>query len=163
MDYHRRIRSELMRVESYLRELSDLESSEYRPWTKLLKMFQSIADNLAMHLVKEEAFVLRYIEQMEESKRTGSPPPKANFPSLEIPLEFIKLEHEDIMNKLIELETTSRNLKTQGLDSIDKALANKALLALQQFQSLISTAMDFETQQLFKEAIDLENDINDND
>ena len=162
MDYHKRIRLKLMQMESDLSELSELESPNRQSWIGLLKKFQSIADDLAMHMIKEEAFVISYIEQLEIARTKGTDIPTAKFPNLQVPLEFIKLEHEEIFDKLIGFQSATNELKLAGFDSKSKAQANKVMLSIQQFQALISLAMDFETQELFKEAINLENDLNDN-
>lgn len=161
LDYHKKIRTQLMQIEAYLAELAEKESTNRDAWAILLKKFQSIGDALSMHMGKEEALVIHYIEQLDLARREGTEIPTTKFPNLNVPLEFIKIEHEEILNKLIDFQSATLNLRRSESEPSNKALSNKVLLAIQQFQTHISLAMDFETQELFKEAINLENDLND--
>jgi regulator of cell morphogenesis and NO signaling len=67
----------------------------HREVKSIQELFKALADELSLHMMKEENVLFPYLEQMEAALREGLPVPSAMFGSVEMPISRMLADHDD--------------------------------------------------------------------
>lgn len=123
----------------------------------IAELFQEIANELTVHMKKEEEVLFPYIAALYQSKITGQTHPKnACFTSVQSPIQIMESEHEnagELMQK-IKILTNDYTPPADGCTSY-KILFSK----LQEFEENLHIHVHLENNILFPKAIALEKEV----
>lgn len=105
--HHQFTRSEIFRLEKLLQKLVSAHGKNHPELIKIQMTFAAMAQELAMHLMKEEMILFPYIERMEEAVAEQSPVLPAPFGTVRNPVAMMVAEHDAAGEALRELRAAS--------------------------------------------------------
>lgn len=94
-DHHSYIRREAPRLISICAKVVAQHHSAHPEVKSIQELFQALADELSLHMMKEENVLFPYLVQMEAALREGRPVPPAMFGSVEMPISRMLADHDD--------------------------------------------------------------------
>lgn len=94
-DHHGYIRRESPRLISMCARVVERHSAAHPEVKSVQELFQALADELSLHMMKEENVLFPYLAQMEAALREGRPVPPAMFGSVEMPISRMLADHDD--------------------------------------------------------------------
>ena len=158
MRHHVLIRQSMSTIEQKLTEMVPQQEVYLLLLKKILRRFQLVADGLSMHIQKEEMVILPYIRKLVQCSRSGSKPPKANFPTISIPMNFAHEEHREVLEGVLEIRTLTENYR---LPDNENAELSELFGMLEEFERTLKQSIKIESEVLFPKAINLETELND--
>jgi regulator of cell morphogenesis and NO signaling len=153
--HHVFVRSECPRLLS----LADKVATKHGPNKPELKrvhaVFSALAQELSVHLMKEEQILFPYIERLEEaSLQKESAPPSACFGTVENPIRMMMFEHDNAGTALREL----RSLTSDYTVPADGCMSYRALFeGLAAFEADLHQHIHLENNILFPRTVELSN------
>lgn len=94
-DHHGYIRRESPRLISMCARVVERHGAAHPEVKSVQELFQALADELSLHMMKEENMVFPYLVQMEAALRERRPVPPAMFGSVEMPISRMLADHDD--------------------------------------------------------------------
>ncbi|MCK6692755.1 MAG: iron-sulfur cluster repair di-iron protein [Thermoanaerobaculia bacterium] len=115
--------------------------------------FDAVAQELRMHMHKEERILFPYIKAMAEAEREGRPLPRAPFGPVQNPIRMMEAEHESAGGDMAAIQTLSGNYTPPA----DACTSYRVLFAkLQEFEQDLHQHIHLENNILFPKAVALE-------
>ncbi len=115
--------------------------------------FNAVAQELQLHMHKEEHILFPYINKMAASNRNGSPMPLPVFGSVENPIRMMEAEHESAGDNMAEIRRLSADFSApEGACTSYRVLFSK----LQEFEQDLHQHVHLENNILFPKAVLLE-------
>lgn len=105
--HHSFCRQEVARLGSLFKEVTARHGKEHPELRRMEALFSSMANDLQMHLLKEERTLFPYISRVEEAvrqKATVSWPP---FGTVENPIRMMVVEHDQADKEIKEISRLS--------------------------------------------------------
>lgn len=93
--HHAYTRKELARLAPLMTKVKTVHGAEHPELVQIAYAFQALDDDLIPHLMKEENILFPYIRNLEESRRTGTPPPPSCFGTVANPIYMMNKEHDE--------------------------------------------------------------------
>ena len=122
-------------------------SSRYR------QVFSALAEELSVHLMKEELVLFPYVVRMEESTLAGETAPPAMFGTVANPVRMMMQEHDGAGDALRSLRAITNDYKAPE----DACISYRTLYqALQDFESDLHQHIHLENNILFPRAVAME-------
>jgi len=120
---------------------------------KIELSFPALAEELTLHLLKEERMLFPYIEQLEDAAKRGRRPVPAMFGTVQDPVRMMAMEHDaagELLRKMREV--------TNGYTVPEDGCMSYRLLyrALPEFEADLHEHIHLENNILFPRAIALE-------
>ncbi len=116
--------------------------------------FGFLAEELTLHLMKEEAVLFPYILRMEESCLEHAPIPPAPFGSVANPISMMEHEHDSAGDALRAMRQSSNGYTAPD----DACVSFKTLYkALAEFEADLHQHIHLENNILFPRGIEMEN------
>ncbi len=128
--HHAFTRNEIARIEKLLSKVPDKHGEKHPELYDVREVFQALAAELSVHLMKEEQILFPYIVRLEEAQLSGEPaPPSTCFGSVENPIRMMEFEHASAGDELRELRRLSNDYQPpedacDGYRSLYSALAD---------------------------------------
>jgi regulator of cell morphogenesis and NO signaling len=120
----------------------------------IARHYREVAQELAMHMLKEERILFPFIRKMQEAKRNGTPAPIPVFGSIANPIHLMEAEHESAGGSMEAIRTLSSNYTPPQ----DACTSYRVLFAkLQEFEQDLHQHVHLENNILFPKAIAIEN------
>ena len=94
-DHHNYIRREAPRLIPMCAKVVERHGAAHPEVKPIQELFQALAEELSLHMMKEENVLFPYLAQMETALREGRPMPPAMFGSVEIPISRMLADHDD--------------------------------------------------------------------
>jgi regulator of cell morphogenesis and NO signaling len=119
----------------------------------IYKHFNYVAEELLMHMPKEECMLFPYIKELNAANKTGAPINKPHFGSVQNPIRMMELEHITAGNDMEKAKELSNNFTPP-----DHACATYRVFfsKLNEFEIDLHHHIHLENNILFKKAIELE-------
>lgn len=140
----------------YSDKVAKVHGHHYTEVVEINKLFHAIANELKMHMHKEEAMLFPYIKELAVAKKNGvmiNPPP---FGTIQNPINMMETEHVgagDILKQIAELS----NNYTPPAEACNTF---RALYAkLEEYQNDLFQHIHLENNILFPKAIQLEQEL----
>lgn len=115
--------------------------------------FDAVAQELRMHMHKEERVLFPFIQDMAAAEREARPLPPAPFGSVANPIRMMEAEHESVGGDLAAIQTLSDDYTPPS----DACTSYRVLFAkLQEFEQDLHRHIHLENNILFPKAIALE-------
>jgi regulator of cell morphogenesis and NO signaling len=151
--HHKYTREEITRFEPLLDKVCSVHGKNHPELPRIREIFRGLAQELTMHMMKEEMVLFPYIERMEEAviqKEPVLPPP---FGSVQNPVSMMEHEHDSAGNALRALREGSGGYTPPG----DACISYQTLYrALAEFEADLHQHIHLENNILFPRAIAME-------
>jgi|SRR5579872_5409008 len=107
--HHLFTRNEIDRLGKLLNKLVTRHGQNYPELVAMQSVFAKLAEEMRLHMQKEEQDLFPYIEELEKCVETGKVPSSASFTNVENPIRVMMREHNDAGGLLRQIRTLSRN------------------------------------------------------
>ena len=151
--HHAYVRSEIPRLIALLAKVARVHGQNHPELEKAQASFQALAEELTLHLLKEERMLFPYIVQLQDAASRGTRPGPARFGAVQNPVHMIMMEHDsagELLRKMREV--------TQGYHVPEDGCISYRMLyqALPEFEADLHQHIHLENNILFPRAIGLE-------
>ena len=151
--HHRFTREEIIRLRALFEKVCAAHGRNHAELFAMRETFTRLAQELGMHLMKEEMVLFPYIVRMEESILQNEPVLPAPFGAVQNPVRMMMQEHEGAGQGLREMRECSRDYSIPA----DACLSYRTLYqALEGFEADLHQHIHLENNLLFPRAIALE-------
>ncbi len=151
--HHKFTREETARLRALLDKVCGVHGKNHPELLSIRATFQALANELTMHLMKEEQVLFPYIVRMEEARLQNDPVLPAPFGTVEHPIQMMTQEHDSAGDALRQIRKDSNGFTVPA----DACVSYKTLYqALQGFESDLHQHIHKENNVLFPRAIEME-------
>ena len=151
--HHAFVRAESPRIEALAAKVVGVHGKNHPELLQVQKVFSALAEELRVHLMKEEQVLFPYVVRMEESVLAGEPAPPAMFGTVMNPVRMMMQEHDGAGDALQSLRSITNNYKVPE----DACISYRTLYqALQGFESDLHQHIHLENNILFPRAVAME-------
>jgi regulator of cell morphogenesis and NO signaling len=151
--HHRFTREEIARLTPLIAKVEGVHGQNHPEINQVQGLFRGLAQEMTMHMMKEEHMLFPYIEQLEQALNRGTRPGPPMFGTVENPVRMMMMEHDasgEALRRIREL--------TGGYTAPAEACVSYQTLykALQEFEADLHQHIHLENNILFPRAIQLE-------
>ena len=140
----------------YSDKVAKVHGHHYTEVVEINKLFHALANELKMHMHKEEMMLFPFVKEIALAKKNGTPLPQSPFGTIQNPINMMEAEHDgagDIIKKIAEL---SSNFTPPA----EACNTFRALYAkLEEYQNDLFQHIHLENNILFPKAIMLEAEL----
>ena len=152
--HHKYTREEIARLGPLFEKVCSVHGEHHPELFELRTTFQTLAQELATHLMKEEMVLFPYIERMEESVLQHEPILPPPFGTVQNPVAMMEHEHDSAGNALRALRASSNGYAAPPDACVSYQTLYKTLAEL---EADLHQHIHLENNILFPRAIALEN------
>jgi len=151
--HHVYTRDALARIPALIEKVVAAHGSRHPELRRIQSLFDTLAQELSTHLMKEEMVLFPYIVRMEEAAVAGEPPIPAPFGTVANPIRMMEHEHDEAGGVLRELRAVSNGYSAPA----DGCLTFQTLYrALSEFEQDLHRHIHLENNILHPRAVELE-------
>ena len=151
--HHAFVREESPRLQALAAKVVGVHGKNHPELLQVQQAFAALAEELRIHLMKEEQMLFPYISLMEESALAGEPAPPAMFGTVANPVRMMMQEHDGAGDALRSLRVITNSYALPG----DACISYRTLYhALQGFESDLHRHIHLENNILFPRAVAME-------
>ncbi len=151
--HHAYVQAEIPRVSALAEKVSSKHGDKHPETKKVYELFEALANELTLHLMKEEQILFPYITRMEESNIEKSPVVPSCFGSVHNPVRMMMMEHDNAGTVLKELRDATGDYKLPE----DACTSYRTLYnALLEFEADLHQHIHMENNILFPRAVAME-------
>ena len=151
--HHRYVAEKTPVIQKYLHKVSSVHGAMHPELLEIAESFNACAEQLAMHMKKEELILFPFIRKMTV---TGTLPEMTRFGSVENPIEMMKEEHTTEGERFRRISELS-NHYTPPADACNTYRVTYAML--KEFEEDLHLHIHLENNILFPSAIKMEQDL----
>ena len=151
--HHVFIRQESPRIQELANKVAAKHAANHPELRQVQEIFVALAEELSVHLMKEEQILFPYVTQLEEAKLAGEPAPPAMFGTVANPIRMMEREHDGAGDALRALRSVTKNYALP-----EDACTSYQMLyqALQGFEADLHQHIHLENNLLFPRSLALE-------
>ena len=112
--HHVFVREECPRIEALAAKVVGVHGKNHPELLQVQEIFSALAEELSVHLMKEEQVLFPYVVRMEESVLAGEPAPPAMFGTVVNPVRMMMQEHDGAGDALAVTAVRYRRLHGSG-------------------------------------------------
>ncbi len=151
--HHVFVREESPRIQALAAKVVRVHGKNHPELMDVQQVFAALAEELRVHLMKEEQMLFPYISLMEESTLAGEPAPPAVFGTVVNPVRMMMQEHDGAGDALRSLRSVTTDYKVPE----DACISYRTLYqALQDFEADLHQHIHLENNILFPRAVAME-------
>ncbi len=151
--HHVFVREESPRIQALAAKVVGVHGKNHPELVQVQDIFNALAEELSVHLMKEEQVLFPYVSLMEESTLAGEPAPPAMFGTVVNPVRMMMQEHDGAGDALRMLRSITNNYALPQ----DACISYRTLYqALQGFESDLHQHIHLENNVLFPRAVAME-------
>lgn len=151
--HHAFVREESTRIVALTAKVVGVHGKNHPELLHVQELFSALAEELSVHLMKEEQVLFPYVVRMEESILAGEPAPPAMFGTVVNPVRMMMQEHEGAGDALRSLRSVTNDYTVPE----DACISYRTLYeALQGFESDLHQHIHLENNILFPRAVAME-------
>jgi regulator of cell morphogenesis and NO signaling len=151
--HHVFVREECPRIEALAAKVVSVHGKNHPELLQVQELFAALAEELRVHLMKEEQVLFPYVSRMEESVLSGEPVPPAMFGTVVNPVRMMMQEHDGAGEALRSLHMVTRDYALPE----DACISYRTLYqALQGFEADLHQHIHLENNILFPRAVAME-------
>lgn len=148
--HHAYVKQQIPAIESLLGKVIAKHGANHPELTTVDDTFAALAEELTMHLMKEEQILFPYIARAEESSMQHEPAPPSCFGSVENPIRMMLSEHDSAGEALREMRKATSGYTAPS----DACTSFRALyILLQEFEADLHQHIHLENNILFPRAL----------
>lgn len=152
-NHHAFVRAESPRLEALAAKVVGVHGKNHPELLQVQAIFSALAEELRVHLMKEEQILFPYVLIMEESTLAGEPAPPAMFGTVMNPVRMMMQEHDGVGEALRSLRSVTSDYKVPEDACISYRTLYDALLG---FESDLHQHIHLENNILFARAVAME-------
>jgi regulator of cell morphogenesis and NO signaling len=153
--HHVFVRQECPRIEKLAEKVLSVHGASHPELLQVQEVFGDLANELSVHLMKEEQVLFPYVVRMEEAAIAGEPARPAMFGTVVNPIRMMMQEHDAAGDALKKLREITRNYAVPA----DGCISYSNLYeALQAFEADLHQHIHLENNVLFPRAVAMEKD-----
>ncbi len=153
--HHVYVRQECPRIEKLAEKVVSVHGSSHPELLQVQELFGELANELSVHLMKEEQVLFPYVVRMEEAVIAKEPVPPAMFGTVVSPVRMMMQEHDGAGDTLRKLREITRNYAVPADACISYTTLYEALL---EFEGDLHQHIHLENNILFPRAVAMESD-----
>jgi len=151
--HHVFVREECPRIEALAAKVIGVHGKNHPELQQLQQVFTVLAEELRVHLMKEEQILFPYVIRMEESAIAGEPAPPSCFGTVTNPVRMMMQEHDGAGEALRAFRSITSDYKIPP----DACISYRTLYeALQAFEADLHQHIHLENNILFPRAVAME-------
>jgi regulator of cell morphogenesis and NO signaling len=151
--HHEYVRQEIQRLIPLSARVAGVHGKNHPELGKIQSSFHALADELTMHLMKEEHLLFPYIEQLELAGSSGNRLAAPMFGTVKNPVRMMMMEHDSAGELLRKMRRVTNDYRPPE----DACMSFQMLYrALQEFETDLHQHIHLENNILFPRAIELE-------
>jgi len=151
--HHRFTREEITRLTPLIAKVEGVHGKNHPEINQVQGLFRGLAQEMTMHMMKEEHLLFPYIEQLEQAVDRGARPAPPMFGTVENPVRMMMMEHDASGEALRRI----RELTGGYMAPVEACVSYQTLYqALQEFEADLHQHIHLENNILFPRAIELE-------
>ncbi len=151
--HHVFVREESPRIAALAAKVVGVHGKNHPELLQVQAIFSALAEELRVHLMKEEQILFPYVLLMEESTLAGEPAPPAMFGTVLNPVRMMMQEHDGAGEALRSLRSVTKDYNLPG----DACISYRTLYhVLQGFESDLHQHIHLENNILFPRAVAME-------
>ena len=151
--HHVYVREEAPRIQQLFAKVASKHGKNHPELLEAQELFNALAGELMVHLMKEEQILFPYIQRMEESEVSGEPVPPSCFGTVRNPIQMMFMEHDNAGEMLKEIRKQTNDLKPPEDACISFQSLYRDLLA---FEADLHQHIHLENNVLFPKALAME-------
>jgi regulator of cell morphogenesis and NO signaling len=154
--HHRYTRAEIDRLEPLFEKVCSVHGANHPELPAIWRTFQTLGQELKIHMMKEEAVLFPYIMRMEEAVLANEPVLPPPFGTVGSPIAIMMQEHDNAGEALASMRDASRNYTVPP----DACLSYQSLYqALAAFETDLHQHIHLENNILFPRAMAMEPEL----
>ena len=151
--HHEFVKSEIPRLAALTEKVAGKHGPTHPETAKVNELFETLADELSMHLMKEEQILFPYIVRMEEAVLEKAPVLPPPFGTVQNPIRMMVSEHDSAGTILRELRAITSDYKAPE----DACTSYRTLYnGLLEFEADLHQHIHLENNVLFPRAVAME-------
>lgn len=151
--HHAYVRQETDRLVPLLAKVVGVHGKNHAELAQIQSSFHALAEELTMHLMKEERMLFPYIELLETAAKSGRHAAPPMFGTVQNPVRMMMMEHDSAGEILRKMRQATGNYTLPA----DACMSFQMLYgALQEFELDLHEHIHLENNILFPRAIELE-------
>ena len=107
--HHTYVKETIPIIEALLNKLNRVHGKTYPEIPNIYRYFQLFAEELTLHMQKEENILFPYIKELERAYQNDNKISPPSFGTIQNPINLLKAEHKDAGNVLQKLRNLSNN------------------------------------------------------
>jgi regulator of cell morphogenesis and NO signaling len=153
MKHHEFTREEIRRLLPLIAKVVGVHGQNHPELKRVQALFHGLANELTMHMMKEERMLFPYIEELEAATNRGSEPAPPMFGTVQNPVRMMMMEHDSAGSALHGIRESTSSYAVPA----DACVSYHTLYnALEEFESDLHQHIHLENNILFPRAIKLE-------
>lgn len=154
--HHRYVKESMPLIKELSAKVSSVHGQHHPELFEIGKHFSAIAEEMTMHMHKEENILFPYIKQLAIAKREDRSISSPPFGSVENPIRIMEMEHDSTAEKLEKIYTLS-NAYTIPQDACSSY--NLLYKKLEEFENDLKQHIHLENNILFPKSIQIEKEL----
>lgn len=151
--HHQFARNEITRLNTLFEKVISVHGKNHPELNNLRVVFHGLAQEMTLHMMKEERILFPYIVRLEEAVIQREPILPSPFGSVQNPVAMMEHEHEDALEEVRGLRELSANFTAPA----DACVSYRALYqALSEFEADLRQHIHLENDFLFPRAVAME-------
>ena len=151
--HHRFTREELARLHPLLEKVLGKHGAQHPELGKIQVLFHSLAQEMTMHMMKEEHMLFPYIEQLEAAANRGARPAPPMFGTVQNPVRMMMMEHDSAAEAVREIKRLSGGFNVPE----EACMSYRAIYeGFRDFEADLHQHIHLENNILFPRALELE-------
>jgi regulator of cell morphogenesis and NO signaling len=140
----------------FSQKVARVHGSRHAEVVDIAHYYNEVAEELQLHMHKEEMILFPYIKELAIAKRNGTPMERPQFGSIQNPINMMEAEHESAGGNMEKIRELSNNFTPPE----DACNSYRVLFAkLKEYEADLHHHIHLENNILFKKAIELEKEL----
>lgn len=140
----------------YSDKVANVHGHHYTEVVEINRLFHAIANELKMHMHKEEMILFPFIKELAAAKKNGTPLSPPGFVTIQNPINMMEAEHDGAGDIIKQIAALSNNFTPPA----EACNTFRALYAkLEEYQNDLFQHIHLENNILFPKAIKLEQEL----
>jgi len=151
--HHAYVRQELPRLEALLAKVNGVHGKNHPELAQIGRVWAEIAQEMTMHMMKEENILFPYIVEMEKAAQGRGPQPVCMFGTVQNPVRMMMTEHDSAGANLRAMRELSGDYTLPAEACTSYRVLYEALAA---FEADLHQHIHLENNILFPRAVEME-------
>lgn len=151
--HHRYVEQKILEIKPYLDKVARVHGERHPELHQIKQHFYDCADELTMHMKKEELIIFPFVRKLVKSQSTHEKPESPQFGSIQSPIEMMKHEHDTEGERFRKIEELSDHYNPPQ-DACNTYKVTFSLL--KEFEEDLHLHIHLENNLLFPKAIEME-------
>ncbi len=151
--HHAYVRDAMPAIQNHLSKVAAVHGARHPELPFVEAKFSKVADEMSLHMMKEERVLFPYIRALAEATAHGTPSPPDMFGTVQNPIRMMEIEHQEAGDGIAAVRELTHGYETPADACATYAMAMRELEA---FEKDLHAHVHLENSVLFPRAVELE-------